>query len=321
VNVRAVAVRASIAVLALGVALLAVELVLRTWTPQRIQEFASERSLANKGGEGAADVFTLDEELGYRPILGGASYGPFGTTPNAYAPEKPAGKRRLVFLGDSVTYRGTLQAGLASLLGDEGFEYWNAGVEGYSTAQEAAYYRRYLAQLEPDHVVLTFHLNDFEWTPVTFRDGEQIVRMYAKQSTRALNPWLLQHSFLYRWFLSAGAGGAEEEAIPAGVGQEIERALAELRDLVAARGGRLSVLVLPWLRPVAKWPGTYTARRTWILAALERLHITHYDFRSTLEAALAEGVQVMEKEFDPQHPSAEFGLRMARDLLARGFEP
>jgi hypothetical protein len=311
-------------VLAALAALVLAELALRAWTPEEVTAFANERS----SGPGGAlhperGAYELDPELGYRPVLGGPEYGPHGALANEYALAKPDNARRLLFLGDSVTRRAKIQEGLAELLGAPGFEYWNAGVEGYATAQEAAYFRRYLAPLGADCVVLTFHLNDFQTTPVTFLDGARLVMVYAKRSTRALNPWLLRHSYLYRWIQSRGFERTEltPTAAPAGVQEEIEAALRELRDLATSHGGRLVVLVLPWLRPVAEWPGSLPGKRAWVLSTLERLGIEHYDFQASLEAALAEGEVVTEVERDPQHPSAAFGRRMARALLAAGFRP
>ena len=69
-------------------------------------------------------------------------------------------------------------------------EYWNAGVEGYSTLQELEYYRRYLAGIQADHVVLVFHLNDFVTTPVTLRDGERIISV--RERRKVLNAQLAQ---------------------------------------------------------------------------------------------------------------------------------
>lgn len=323
-SLRPVAIRASASLAAGILALLGAELALRRWTPENVRAFASERTFHGQGREEPdTATFTFDDELGYRPILGSALYNPHGTLRNDYSPEKPAGVRRLLFLGDSVTKRGMIQAGLREALGDQGLEYWNAGIEGYSTAQEAAWYRRYCTDLAADHVLLVFHLNDFQSTPVTFRHGEHMVVMYTKDSSRTLNPWLLRYSFLYRWYLSRGfeANELTPNAPPRGVQEVIERALVELRDETAKEGTALTVLVFPWLRPLDLWPGSMPPKRAWILATLERLGIRHFDFLPTLEQALADGVEVMEKSHDPQHPSLEFGRRMARDMLAAGFMP
>ena len=58
-----------------------------------------------------------------------------------------------------------------------------------------------------------------------------------------------------------------------------------------------------------------------VVALLEREQIRHYTFLEELAAALAEGEPVQERPRDPQHPSAAFGRRMAKSMLARGFLP
>jgi hypothetical protein len=47
-----------------------------------------------------------------------------------------------------------------------------AGVESFNTVQEVAYDRSFNRFIRLDHVILTFHLNDFETTPVAFREAD-----------------------------------------------------------------------------------------------------------------------------------------------------
>jgi hypothetical protein len=84
--------------------------------------------------------------------------------------------------------------GLRAELGEQ-YEYWNAGVEGYSTWQELAYFRRTLEPIHADHVVLTFHLNDFLSTPVSFRSGDEVVAVRARGDVSKTIPWLWDPSF------------------------------------------------------------------------------------------------------------------------------
>lgn len=83
---------------------------------------------------------------------------------------KPAGVRRVLFLGDSVTFGFQLEndadtlparaeAQLASL-GATGVEAINAGVGGYSPWQEVRWFVEEGLQYEPDVVVVGFVLND-----------------------------------------------------------------------------------------------------------------------------------------------------------------
>ena len=298
---------------ALVLALLAAEGALRIWTPQRL---AFETNEHRRDPDVA--LLTVDPELGFVPVLGGERFAPHGAQWNDYALEKPPGRVRLLFIGDSVTERGAIVNGLRAELGDERYEYWNAGVGGYATRQELGYYRRYCGDIRPDQVILTFHMNDFDASPVYFQD-EGVVAVRAS-NVRRPDPWLWQYSIAYRLWFQWTVDKVEPPSLEERL-RDLEGALAELRDLVHERGAELTVLVFPWLRPLAKWPGALPRKHELVLELLAKLGIPHHAFLDELEAALAEGVEVREKERDPQHPSPEFGRRIAHALVARGFAP
>jgi GDSL-like Lipase/Acylhydrolase family len=85
-----------------------------------------------------------------------------------YAYVKPAAVRRIVCLGDSFTagYEVQQEETFASVLERElqgrglNVEVLNAGVSGFSTAEEVLYLERELWRYEPDCVVLSFFAND-----------------------------------------------------------------------------------------------------------------------------------------------------------------
>jgi len=319
--------------LALTSALLGLVLVgevgLRFWNPPEVRLFDSP--FRGAPGERVVKIdrryevhpefgiFQVDERLGYRPVPGGAGYGPHGAKWNEYAPEKPAGKRRLLFLGDSVTERHKLIDALRERLGED-YEYWNAGVPGYATEQELLYYRDYLPTIAADHVLLTFHLNDYETTPVVFESGGEFVAVHAKVGDTTPSAWWMRNSFLFRyaWTRLVRLTSA---ARPAAIEAEVARDLAALRDLVRARGADFTVLVLPWIQDPAQWPDPKPRHHALTLRVLEELGIPHFDFRATLERALAAGVPVHEMKDDPQHPSLELARRMVDDLVGAGFHP
>jgi lysophospholipase L1-like esterase len=305
------------------------EVGLRLWNPPAVQLF--ETSFRGAAGERVVKIdrryevhpdtgiFQVDELLGYRPVPGGKGYGPHGAKWNEYSPERPPGKRRLLFIGDSVTQRAKLVEALQALLGPN-YEYWNAGVPGYATEQEYLYYRDYLDGLAADHVLLTFHLNDYETTPVVFESGGEYVAVRAKVGGRAPSAWWMKHSFLYRfgWTLRVRANrGTLDSALEAEVATNLEH----LRDLVRARGAEFTVLVLPWLQEPERWNDSLRRHHELVLATLGRLGIPHYSFLPELAQAFAKGEVVHEKGVDPQHPSEAFAQRMASALLATGFRP
>ena len=82
--------------------------------------------------------------------------------------EKPPGVKRIVSLGDSFTIGyevdvdQTFSSVLEKQLGDAGYDVQvlNAGVSGFSTAEEALYLERELLKYDPDVVVLSYFVND-----------------------------------------------------------------------------------------------------------------------------------------------------------------
>jgi len=79
--------------------------------------------------------------------------------------------RKVIFLGDSVTYGSHLpfKKAFVSRMGeaaDDSRQLLNAGCPGWSTHQELGFFRLYLSDLPIDEVVVVFTLNDllrFEW--------------------------------------------------------------------------------------------------------------------------------------------------------------
>jgi len=264
-------------------------------------------------------IFQLDDELGFRPVLGGEGYGPHGCKWNEYVLEKPPGKRRLLFIGDSVTERHKVIDALHELWGED-YEYWNAGVPAYATEQEYLYYRDYLGSIDADHVILTFHLNDYETTPIVFEVDSELVAVHSRLGHSSPSPWLLRNSFLYRWGWAMATrlfSQAREADLEAGVRTNLEL----LRDLVHARGADFTVLVLPWLLEPARWDESQRRHHEMTLDTLAALGVRHYSFMAELETALADGIEIHETKADPQHPSLEFARRMAQALEREGFRP
>lgn len=141
--------------------------------------FVLERALA-PFVDRPTTIFERDAELGWRlkpnavDVWGGepVRINAQGLRGPERALAKPAGTRRVLFLGDSVTFgfgipdeARTLPAcaerELALALAAP-VECINGGVDGYSTWQEHAFLRRTGLRYEPDVVVLAFVLNDVD---------------------------------------------------------------------------------------------------------------------------------------------------------------
>ena len=114
-----------------------------------------------------------DPELVYAPRPGASVEMPYGTASfDAHglrpidSPVRPdPGARAVAVLGDSLVWgellgpHETLPAALQGALGAD-HRVLNAGVTGFDTTQEAAWYRRAVRPLQPDVVVLVVCLND-----------------------------------------------------------------------------------------------------------------------------------------------------------------
>jgi hypothetical protein len=264
--------------------------------------------------------FMVDPEFGFRPILPDQQYSRFGTLTNDYPDIKQPAVTRLLFIGDSVTRRGQIVDALRARYPSEKYEFWNAGVESFNTVQELAYYRKFNRAIKPDHVIVTFHLNDFETTPVAFRDSNESLVVYAPNlPLRRLNPWLFEHSYAYRSWLGlvSARRGARTEIIA-----EVRTSLEELQRLLDEDNAKLTVLVLPILTAQSDWKPHYHEYRKLILEILQSLKIRHFDLLKPLNDALADGVvTTIAGDTVFWHPTAEVAVYFAQYLhAARLFE-
>jgi UDP-N-acetylmuramyl pentapeptide phosphotransferase/UDP-N-acetylglucosamine-1-phosphate transferase/HEAT repeat protein/lysophospholipase L1-like esterase len=182
-----------------------------------------------------------------------------GMRDRTHAPEKPAGTRRVVFLGDSVTlgdqiepaqaYPQFLQADLA----DAGHpvEVFNVALWGWSTRQERLAYERIARRYAPDDVVLAVCLNDIPE-----------LQNNLTRPPRFLTA-LHERSALVRRVVDAKdreIGSVEElfaEPEPRKVRAAFERFFAEVRALraeAARDGASFAVVVFPFRFQVAADP-------------------------------------------------------------------
>ena len=312
-TVRLLLVNLLVAGLSSAVLILGVEVFHRIKAPYRAFGGAAELTQFRQGGPGGLSTFVIDPAFGFRPVLGEGPYTRFGTLANDYAAAKPPGVQRLLFMGDSVTHRGFIVDALRAEYGSQQYEYWNAGVEGFNTVQEVAYYRQFNRPIHPDHVVLTFHLNDFETTPVAFRDADGTLVVFAPNwPVQRLNPWLFRHSYTYRYWLGLVT---PKKAARSEIIAEVRASLADLQRMVAVDGARLTVLVLPILQPISAWKPQDREYRRLILDILASMRLRYFDLLEPLNEALAEGAVVVEpNDALFWHPSREAATYFARYL-------
>jgi hypothetical protein len=249
--------------------------------------------------------FTIDPSFGFRPILGNAYYNQYGTKVNGYAITKKAGVERLLFIGDSVTSRAKIIDALKrSYAGGTEFEYWNAGVESFNTLQEVDYYQKYNRHIKPDHVILTFHLNDFVTTPVAFYDSDRLVVYQLDVRPEEISRFWYQHSYLYRRFIAAKiAQGHIGDRIA--IVRQVEEKLTELRDSLRADNIAFTVVILPLFIPYEAWSADARAKRERILQVVKDLGVAYFDLLEPLNEAIKKGIIIQESKDDFSHPSQQ----------------
>jgi len=270
-----------------------------------------------RNNDKAVREFQVDAELGFIPLMGGKSYTEFGTLRNDNPVEKRGDVRRVLFLGDSVTKRQKITKPLEALYGNESYRFWNAGVTSFNTTQELNFYRRYNAALKPDEVILFFHLNDFETTPVAFRDDAGRFVVYSPHTplTRINRP-LLIYSYLYRMYVNASLSRKKERP---DFSDEVKTSLSQLRDMLSAGNVSFKVVLLPILNPTEQWTTREKTSRANIIRILGELNIASFDLLEIMNKALEEKVMVQESPGDHWHPSAEMGKRFAMYLFEQGL--
>ncbi len=101
---------------------------------------------------------------------------------NEFSPEKTAGKKRIVVLGDSLVFgwgvaqKDTIPQVLENKLnsGAERYEVLNMGVGNYNSTMEVEFFKKKGLALRPDMVILVYFVNDVEPIPRLSKLGYQI---------------------------------------------------------------------------------------------------------------------------------------------------
>jgi hypothetical protein len=299
--------------------LIIAEGLLRLGDPYRTFGAGREWDTIRKSNYDLSKTYKIDPELGFMPILGNglSGYTKYGTIQNNYSIEKRPGVTRLLFIGDSVTCRGRIVDALRQVYGDKKFEYWNAGVESWATAQEVNFYKKYNWQIKPDHVILTFHNNDFETTPVAFFNAKKQLVVYApNEPARKLNPWLFKNSYIYRLIIGLTLSDKRKNEAMTG---EIKERLRELRDILNRDHIALTVLIHPVLKPFREWSREEKYSRNKSIEIMKELGIRYFDLADVSEEAIRDKVHVRETNGDILHPSEELSVLFAKYLFEKGL--
>lgn len=288
----------------------------RLLSPTAIEVFAARAA-------SEATMIRADPGLGHVPVLGGPVYDEHGLLREwslRAGTQKTPGTPRFLFLGDSVTRRATIVAPLSALRSGPTAEFLVAGVESWNPVQEVEFYFRHQQALAADHVVLSLHNNDLtESTVACLRDGQ--FTLCNPGAHVAVDPGWYRTSILYQlWVASRHTDRLRPEHYLFRA-DDVERALQRLRDDLAARGARFTVLLLPIFAKAADWQDHERRARERELQLLRALGIDFVDLQPACEELAALGLPVRALPTDPYHPNDACGALLALAAAPVLFEP
>lgn len=306
---RGFAFRVAAILLSTAVALGLAELGLRLWQPHGTFRSAYELPWMHEI-DSVQRTFDVDPEMGFAPVVPSHAYdehGLYRKRTDACEPDA----RRILFVGDSVTAGGKIQAGLRNCDSLTDACFLTAGVGSFNTVQELAFFRRHNLAADPDHVVLLFHLNDFESTPVVFRDDDGRLRVYATfLESRRVWAWGYAHSFLYRLLLGLTV---DREDATERIAEETLAAVDGFAETTAAAGIGFTVVVLPIFRPRAEWAPRHAERYERIRDHLEATGTPFVDLVDSLSDSTTRPMGAAGGR-DLFHPSDAFARELAAIL-------
>ncbi len=205
------------------------------------------------------------------------SINSLGLRDREFPAAKPAGTRRILMLGDSITFGwGVDQDKTASVVleqrlkaaGQSDVQVINSGVGNYNTAMEVAYFRDHGAALVPDVVVLNYFINDGEPTPA-YRDVPTLAR-HAYVYPVAGGAWDdIKRRFLGGPDWKEYYSGLYDDTQPGW--QKTKASIEALAQMCRERGIRLIVANVPELHILAPYPFTAVSDRVAAVAKAQGL--------------------------------------------------
>lgn len=276
-------------------------------TLKNIRELTWVRMLQTNKGR-----YVVDSEIGFRPLLGEAGYTEYGTFYNEYKIELPKEKERVLFIGDSVTSDQIFTVAIQDRFGAEKYEFWNGGVGSYNLEQVLKYYKSILYKVPAHKVVFTFHINDWETTPIFFPNEDGSISAFEPHIGEIkVNSFLYFNSNIYHLYLNgrfSNSVNIEKQSIV------IEQQLNELIDLVGRE--KLSVIFYPPGKQLVSWSFEERRIRDESIRILREQGIQFYDLSSWVDEAV-EGNFVDGN--DQWHPGPELARYYAEKLFGAGF--
>jgi hypothetical protein len=302
--------RLALASASVGATFVVAEVAVRATMPEgRLLSPTAIDTFADRAAR-EATMIQADDELGHAPVLGGEWYDEHGVLRSSPRVDGDGPDTTFLFLGDSVTRRGSLVTPLAALWDGGKATFWNAGVESWNPMQEVAGYFRSQRALQPQRIVLTLHNNDLtESTVACLKDGA--LTLCNPGSFVPIDPAWYRRSILYELLVHFRHTDRLRPAHYTFREREVEAALARLRDDAASIGAQFSIVLLPiFAAPAAQQEHERRAREQ-ELAMLERLRVPFLDLQPVCDEISAAGLDVRVTPTDPYHPDDACGAMLA----------
>jgi hypothetical protein len=302
--------RIALALASVGMTALLAEFTVRAVMPEgRLLSPTAVEIFAERAAR-EATMIRADDELGHAPVLGGPWYDERGALRTSPRIDGEGAETQFVFLGDSVTRRGSLVNPLAAMWDGGKATFWNAGVESWNPVQEVAGWFRSQRAIAPQRVVLTLHNNDLtESTVACLRDGK--LTLCNPGSFVPIDPVAYRRSILYELFVHFRHVDRLRPEHYTFREREVEGALQRLRDDVAQCGAELSIVLLPIFAKSNAWQEHERRARERELAMLASLRIPFVDLQPVCDEITSAGIPVRVVETDPYHPDDACGAMLA----------
>ena len=229
-------------------------------------------------------------------------------------PVEKGARRRIVFLGDSLTLgwgvakEDTFEHRLeAALDAREPTEILNLGVGNYNTTQEVHLFLAKGAKYDPDDVVLFYFINDAEPVPQTSRFpglGRLRVVTFFWSRIKALRARLSESVGFREYYASLYAEDSEGWA-------RSREAFRTLQEASREQGFRLKVVLLPELHELRDYP--FTAEHARVAGFLRELGVPVLDLAPLFRDE--DDPQSLWVSRDDAHPNARAHARIAEHSL------
>lgn len=218
---------------------------------------------------------------------------------------------RIVVLGDSVMHGGKLTKILEDTLNSLDhkpslrFEVINMSTAGYNTSQEVKLLRLRALDLHPQMVILQFTLNDFEFSPIVFRQGNKLAWFFMNgEKSYETNETLFRISSLYRFikFKMLTTSPIPYETQWMKKKEVVSRALDEYKTLLTNNHISNFVIIFPYFKSQQPEPN-YSL----VLSLLQKKRIDFIDLLPyyTQKGSLSSFASVENGQIDDIHPDYE----------------